>query len=103
MLYLFLVEKQLFTSKTLLKLIIPIFLFTLLFISQISSALSEINFFELFVDSIKDLDISNEDNISNVTRLYGIMNALSLIISNPLGVGAGCSAPLLDLNFTLQR
>ena len=102
LLYLFIVEKQLFTIKTLLKLIIPIAILTLLFISQISSALSEINFFELFVDSIQDLDISNEDNISNVTRLYGIMNALSLIISNPLGTGAGCSAPLLDLNFTSQ-
>lgn len=101
-LYFILIERKLVTRANVIKAIFSISIIVILFAPQISSSLQEMNFSELFIESIEDLNINNEDNISNVTRMYGITNALSLIATTPLGVGAGCSAPLLDLNFASQ-
>lgn len=94
------IDRKVITGKQIFATLGIICVSLFLFYDDVVSMLGAENFFDLLVDSFLDLDVSDDDNISNAVRSEGILNSWMLVLENPLGVGYGCGAPLMDLNFT---
>lgn len=98
-LYFFFVEKKYFSLKRIFYLSVIIICLTFVFRQNISDFLLSSNFYEMFDESIKDVDLTDSENSSNVIRSTGMENTIKLIKENPFGVGYGCGAPLLELTY----
>lgn len=102
LLYFTLVDKQTWSFSMFIKLFVPIILICLIFSSKIGAMLDEMDFFNLLDQSINDIDISDESNVSNQTRLESFMPTIGLIAENPFGYGFGCSSPLLEVKLHMR-
>lgn len=102
LLYFTLVDKQTWSYSMFVKLIVPITLICLIFSTKIGMMLDDMDFFNLLDQSIHDIDISDESNVSNQTRLESFMSAIDLIVYNPFGYGNGCSSPLLEVKLHMK-
>ena len=99
-LYIVLIDKQLFSATSILKLGIPFVIVLFLFSDRLLYFLNDIDFFELLNLAIEDYNVNDNDNVSNVTRMNGIVHSLELVGHYPLGVGSGMSSPLLEISFS---
>ena len=61
------------------------------------------DFFNLLDQSVNDINISDEDNQSNQTRMKSFMVTLEMISDNPFGYGYGCSSPLLEVKLNMKN
>ncbi len=99
-LYIIFVDRNIITMKQ-IKALLPILAIgAFFFIDKVIALLTELNFVDLLSETFNDLDVNDEGNISNVIRMNGIIHTLEQIPSHPLGVGYGCAAPLLDINYS---
>lgn len=97
LLYICLVDKKIIELKNVIRILIPSLFIIMIISDKLIDFLYNANFWDLLSDGLNDLNINNEDNNSNVTRLAGIKGALNIVLENPIGIGAGGSSPYMAL------
>lgn len=99
-LYVVLIDKQFVSVTSILKLVIPFVIVLFLFSDRLLYFLGDIDFFDLVSLAFEDINVNDDENVSNVTRMNGVIHSLKLVGLYPFGVGAGMSSPLLEISFS---
>lgn len=102
-LYFFIAEKQFWNPSRFFKTLIPLLILCIIFSDRIIYMLDNMDFFNLLDQSVNDINISDEDNQSNQTRMKSFMVTLEMISDNPFGYGYGCSSPLLEVKLNMKN